>query len=102
MLRLGILALSFHLLFLRASAEEPAAADWNAAGKQGAVTAGGKEAVAAGLGILKAGGNAADGAVATIFALSVTDSSSFCFGGEVPIIVYDAKRNVVEVLCGLG
>jgi gamma-glutamyltranspeptidase/glutathione hydrolase len=51
---------------------------------------------------LKKGGNAVDAAVATIFALSVTDSESFCFGGEVPILVYDAKRDVVELLCGLG
>src|SRR5262249_40967931 len=52
--------------------------------------------------ILKNGGNAADAAAATIFALSITDSSSFCFGGEVPIMVYDAKRDVVEVLSGMG
>jgi gamma-glutamyltranspeptidase / glutathione hydrolase len=75
---------------------------WEATGKQGAVCAGGSEAVAAGLAILKNGGNAVDGSAATIFALSVTDSERFCFGGEVPIMVYDAKRNVVELLCGLG
>ena len=34
--------------------------DWQGAGTQGAVAAGGREAVAAGLEILKAGGNAAD------------------------------------------
>src|SRR5207244_669724 len=56
----------------------------------------------AGLTVLKAGGNAVDGAAATILALSVTDSRAFCFGGEVPILVYDAKRGGVEVLCGLG
>ena len=61
--------------------------DWRAAGKDGAVAAGGLGAVEAGLDILKAGGNAADSAAATIFALSVTDSRSFCFGGEVPILV---------------
>ena len=55
-------------------------------------------AVDAGIAILKAGGNAADAAAATILALSVTDGNSFCFGGEVPILVYDAKRGVVEVL----
>src|SRR6266852_3874771 len=71
-------------------------------GSQGAVSAGGAEAVAAGLEILKGGGNAADAAAATILALSVTDSGGFCFGGEVPILVYDARRRVVEVLCGLG
>lgn len=75
---------------------------WSASGKNGAISAGGQGAVEAGLTILKSGGNAADGAAATILALSVTDSGSFCFGGEVPILVYDAKRGVVEVLCGLG
>ena len=73
-----------------------------ATGKQGAVSAGGAEAVAAGLQILKRGGNAADSAAATILALSVTDSGGFCFGGEVPILVYDARRKVVEVLAGQG
>jgi gamma-glutamyltranspeptidase / glutathione hydrolase len=75
---------------------------WNATGSHGAVAAGGPEAVEAGLATLKSGGNAIDAAVATILALSVTDSRAFCFGGEVPILVYDAKRGVVEVLCGLG
>ena len=76
--------------------------DWKAAGTQGAVAAGGRGAVAAGLEILKAGGNAADAAAATIFALSVTDSRSFCFGGEVPILVYDAKHQTVTVIDGQG
>lgn len=71
-------------------------------GRQGAVSAGGAESVAAGLEILKRGGNAADAGAATILALSVTDSGGFCFGGEVPIIVYDAKRKVVEVIAGQG
>ena len=71
-------------------------------GRQGAVSAGGAEAVAAGIEILKRGGNAADSAAATILALSVTDSGGFCFGGEVPILVYDARRKVVEVLAGQG
>ena len=75
---------------------------WQATGKQGAVGGGGSEAVAAGLASLKHGGNAIDAAVTTIFALSITDSERFCFGGEVPIMVYDAKRNVVELVCGLG
>jgi gamma-glutamyltranspeptidase / glutathione hydrolase len=75
---------------------------WKASGSHGAVAAGGQGAVDAGIATLKAGGNAIDGAVATILALSVTDSNSFCFGGEVPILVYDAKRGVVEVLVGLG
>jgi len=75
---------------------------WQASGTQGAVSAGGAEAVAAGIEILQQGGNAADGAVATILALSVEESNQFCFGGEVPILVYDAKREVVEVVAGMG
>jgi len=76
--------------------------DWQAAGTQGAVAAGGREAVAAGLGILKEGGNAADAGAATILALSVTDSRSFCFGGEVPILVFDARHQGVTVIAGQG
>jgi gamma-glutamyltranspeptidase/glutathione hydrolase len=71
-------------------------------GSQGAVSAGGAGAVAAGIEILEQGGNAADSAAATILALSVTDSSGFCFGGEVPILTYDAQRGVVEVIAGQG
>lgn len=74
--------------------------EWQAAGTQGAVAAGGREAVAAGLGILKDGGNAADAGAATILALSVTDSRSFCFGGEVPILVFDARHQGVTVIAG--
>jgi gamma-glutamyltranspeptidase / glutathione hydrolase len=76
--------------------------DWKGEGTQGAVAAGGRDAVAAGLLILKAGGNAADAGAATIFALSVTDSRSFCFGGEVPILFYDAKHKIVTVIDGQG
>lgn len=80
----------------------PDSGTWKATGQHGAVAAGGQAAVDAGLAVLKAGGNAADAAVATILALSVTDSRSFCFGGEVPILVYDARRRVVEVIGGQG
>jgi gamma-glutamyltranspeptidase/glutathione hydrolase len=76
--------------------------DWHAEGTQGAVSAGGRDAVAAGLEILKKGGNAADSAAATILALSVTDSRSFCFGGEVPILIYDAGTKTITVIAGQG
>jgi gamma-glutamyltranspeptidase/glutathione hydrolase len=52
--------------------------------------------------ILRNDGNAVDAAVATILALSVTDATSFCFGGEVPILIYDAQRGTVEVIAGQG
>lgn len=77
-------------------------ATWHAAGKNGAVAAGGRPAVAAGMAMLKKGGNAVDAAAATLLALGVTDSRSYCLGGEIPIIVYDAKRNITEVLVGQG
>jgi len=82
--------------------EQGKAGIWKASGKKGAIAAGGQDAVAAGMALFQKGGNAIDAAVATILALSVTDSTLFCFGGEVPIMVYDAKRGVVEVLCGQG
>ena len=76
--------------------------DWKASGKNGAVVAGGAGAVAAGLEILKSGGNAVDAAVATILALTVTDATSVCFGGEVPIMIYDSKTGAIEVVAGQG
>jgi gamma-glutamyltranspeptidase/glutathione hydrolase len=75
---------------------------WKASGKVGAVTAGGAEAVAAGIEILEQGGNAADAAAATILALSITDHGLFAIGGEVPFIIYDVQEDEVKVLSGLG
>ena len=77
-------------------------ATWHAAGKNGAVAAGGRPAVEAGMAMLKKGGNAVDAAAATLLALGVTDSRSYCLGGEIPIIIYDAERNITEVLVGQG
>ncbi|MHC4631810.1 MAG: gamma-glutamyltransferase, partial [Planctomycetota bacterium] len=75
---------------------------WEASGKGGAVAAGGKEAVAAGVSILEQGGNAADAAAATLLALSITDYGSYAIGAEIPLIIYDARKKEVKVLCGLG
>ncbi len=69
---------------------------------RGAVAAGKADSVAAGMQILEDGGNAADAAAATLLALAVTDYGSFAIGGEVPLIIYDAKKQEVKVLCGLG
>jgi len=80
----------------------PLVGQWQATGARGAVVAGGAEAVEAGLSMLKDGGNAVDAAVATILAQTVTDANQFCFGGEVPFVIYDARRKVVEVLSGQG
>jgi gamma-glutamyltranspeptidase/glutathione hydrolase len=75
---------------------------WSASGSNGAVAAGGAEAVAAGMEILKSGGNATDAGIATVLALSVTDASLFCFGGEVPILISDAKSGARVCISGQG
>jgi gamma-glutamyltranspeptidase/glutathione hydrolase len=75
---------------------------WQASGQAGAVSTGGLAAAQAGLEILKQGGNATDAAVAVILALSVTDSRSFCFGGEVPMLIYSAQTHGVTVIAGQG
>lgn len=77
---------------------------WRATGLHGAVVAGGpgRQAVDAGLEVLRGGGNAADAACATLLVLSVIDPGNFCLGGETPIMVYDARGEVVEVIAGQG
>lgn len=75
---------------------------WQAQGTRGAVAAGGMEAVDAGMQLFRSGGNAVDAAVATMLAMTVTDAKLFCFGGEVPILVYDPKRRVVETIAAQG
>jgi len=74
----------------------------HASGSNGAVVAGGPEAVDTGLAVLRSGGNAFDAAAATLLAQTVTDANQYCLGGEISILVYDAKRGVVEVVCGQG
>lgn len=75
---------------------------WKATSSTGAVAAGGAPAVQAGLHILEQGGNAADAAAATILALNVTDHIACSIGGEVPLLIYDAKTRLVKSLCGQG
>src|SRR5690349_4643515 len=81
---------------------DPEQMGWQAVSETGVVAAGGAGAVAAGVGILAQGGNAADAAVATILALNVTDHGQCSIGGEVPLIIYDAKRRETKVLSGQG
>jgi len=73
-----------------------------ASGKNGVVATGCQLAADAGLGILQADGNAFDAAVSTMLVQTVVEAHLFCFGSEVPIIVYDKDRDVVEVIVGLG
>jgi gamma-glutamyltranspeptidase / glutathione hydrolase len=76
--------------------------NWYASGNGGIVAAGPKASVQAGLEILSKGGNAVDGAVATIFNLAVSDYGSFCIGGEVPFMYYSTSTGKVIVFNGMG
>jgi gamma-glutamyltranspeptidase/glutathione hydrolase len=86
-------------LFLEVESKE---IGWHVSGKRGVVVAGPEGSAEAGLEMLVKGGNAADAAVATILALSVVDSGGFCFGSEVPILIYEAERGVVDSISGMG
>jgi gamma-glutamyltranspeptidase/glutathione hydrolase len=76
--------------------------DGLASGNHGAIVTGSRQSRDAGLEMLEAGGNAVDAAVASMLVQSVVENRLFCFGSEVPILVYDAQRGVVEVVAGLG
>lgn len=71
-------------------------------GTHGIVASGRHYSVAAGVRMLDLGGNAVDAGVATVFAASVVEISHFGFGGEVPILIYDAKSKKVVVISGQG
>ena len=57
---------------------------------------------AVGMAALEKGGNAFDAAVATAFTLQVVEPHLNGPGGDVPVILYDAGRGKVEVICGQG
>jgi gamma-glutamyltranspeptidase/glutathione hydrolase len=59
-------------------------------------------ASATGMAILEKGGNAFDAAVATGFALQVVEPHLNGPGGDVPILLYSARRDEVQVICGQG
>jgi gamma-glutamyltranspeptidase/glutathione hydrolase len=71
-------------------------------GSHGIVAAGRHYTVEAGMRVLQAGGNAVDAGVAAVFAASVVEISHFGFGGEVPILIFDAKSKRVVVVNGQG
>ena len=71
-------------------------------GRRGMVAASQPLAVAAGLEILSAGGNAADAAVATTAALNVTEPTSTGIGGDCFALYYEAATRQVTALNGSG
>jgi gamma-glutamyltranspeptidase/glutathione hydrolase len=52
--------------------------------------------------VLDRGGNAFDAAVAAGFVLQVVEPHLNGLGGEVPIVLWEARRGKVEVICGQG
>ncbi|MSU25619.1 MAG: gamma-glutamyltranspeptidase [Opitutus sp.] len=71
-------------------------------GQRGIVGGGRHYSVHAGTRILEQGGNAIDAGVATVFAAAVVEISHFGFGGESPVVIYDAKTRQVHVINGQG
>jgi gamma-glutamyltranspeptidase/glutathione hydrolase len=59
-------------------------------------------ATAVGMGILEKGGNAFDAAAATAFTLQVVEPHLNGPGGDVPLIVFDVRKDKPEVICGQG
>jgi gamma-glutamyltranspeptidase/glutathione hydrolase len=82
------------------AAARPTAKKPTAIGTGGAVTTVDPEATAAGLKVLKAGGNAVDAAVAAAATLGVTEPYSAGIGGGGYFVYYNAKSGKVRTLDG--
>ncbi|WP_349357939.1 gamma-glutamyltransferase family protein [Stappia sp.] len=59
-------------------------------------------ASAVGMKILEAGGNAFDAAAATGFVLQVVEPHLNGPGGDLPVILYEAEQDRIQVICGQG
>ncbi|MDB6170039.1 MAG: gamma-glutamyltransferase [Verrucomicrobia bacterium] len=68
------------------------------AGKHGMVVAGHPQATAAGLAVLKSGGNAVDAAIATSLSLGVAEPYGSGLGGKLVMVYYEAATGRTEVI----
>ncbi|GAA5108778.1 gamma-glutamyltransferase [Alloalcanivorax gelatiniphagus] len=80
--------------------ERPTVKDPTAVGRGGAISTVDPEASAAGLKVLKAGGNAVDAAVAAAATLGVTEPYSAGIGGGGYFVYYNAKSGKVRTIDG--
>jgi gamma-glutamyltranspeptidase/glutathione hydrolase len=71
-------------------------------GKSHLIAAGRHFAVEAGMRTFREGGNAFDAGAAAVLAASVTEIQLFGFGGEAPVVLYDARSGAVHVVNGQG
>ncbi|MFJ6792787.1 gamma-glutamyltransferase [Streptomyces sp. NPDC091268] len=102
--QLALVALAGALVSTGAAAPPPAATTPAkvpvAVGYGGAVASVDADASAAGIGVLRAGGNAVDAAVATAAALGVTEPYSAGIGGGGYFVYYDAESRRVQTIDG--
>jgi len=100
----GALVGALLLPALLAPAESRAAQTMRAeVGARAYVVAAGRHfAVEAGMRTFRGGGNAFDAGVAAVLAASVSEIQLFGFGGEGPVVLYDAKTKMVVVVNGQG